>query len=197
MPVSPLSLRTVLSAVIEALENLKIPYYLGGSVASSAMGLPRATLDIDIIADVQPYQSGWLANALRDAFYIDQDQIAAAIERRSSFNIIHSETALKVDIFISQDRDYDREALARRRRESLSGEEDAISCYLASPEDIILSKLEWYKSGGQVSGRQWQDVQGVMKVQGRELDHAYMKRWALKLSISELLDSALVEAGIA
>jgi hypothetical protein len=195
--VSPLSLRTALSAVIEALENLNIPYYLGGSVASSAMGLPRTTLDIDIIADVQPFQAGRLADALRDAFYIDQDQIAAAIERRSSFNIIHSETALKVDFFIPQDREYDREALARRRRESLSGEKDAISCYLASPEDIILSKLEWYKSGGLVSGRQWQDVQGVMKVQGRDLDQAYLKGWALKLSISELLDNALVEAGIA
>jgi hypothetical protein len=67
----------------------------------------------------------------------------------------------------------------------------------ASPEDIILSKLEWYKNGGLVSQRQWQDVQGVMKVQGEELDNTYLKKWALTLRISELLDSALLEAGIA
>jgi len=194
--VSPSSLRSALSSVIKVLENLKIPYYLGGSVASSAMGLPRTTLDIDIIADVQAFHAGRLADALRGSFYIDQDQIAAAIRHRSSFNLIHSETALKVDIFIPKEREYDREAMDRRRRESLSGEEDAISCYLASPEDIILSKLEWYKSGGLVSRRQWQDVQGVMKVQGRELDQIYLRKWAPKLSIPELLEKALIEAGI-
>ncbi len=194
---SPSSLRTALSSVIKALEHLKIPYFLGGSMASSAMGLPRTTLDIDIIADVQPFQADRLADTLQAAFYIDRDQIAAAIKRRSSFNIIHSETALKVDVFIPQDRDYDRAAMARRRREVLSEEEITFSCYLASPEDIILSKLEWYKNGGLVSGRQWQDVQGVMKVQGQKLDQAYMKKWALKLSVSELLDRALREAGIA
>lgn len=194
---NPPSLRTALSSVIEVLEKMKIPYYLGGSMASSAMGLPRTTLDVDIIADIQAFQAGRLADALQDSFYIDQDQIKAAITRRSAFNIIHSETALKVDIFIPKEREYDREAMERRRRASLSGEEDAISCYLASPEDIILSKLEWFKSGGLVSERQWQDVQGVMKVQGRELDRAYLRKWALKLDISELLEKALIEAEIA
>jgi hypothetical protein len=75
--------------------------------------------------------------------------------------------------------------------------EGSLRCYLASPEDIILSKLEWYKNGGRVSERQWLDLQGVMKVQGQQLDTAYLKKWALTLSISELLDSALLEAGIA
>lgn len=189
--------RTILSSVISALEGLKIPYFLGGSVASSAMGLPRATLDIDIVADIPAVQAPRLADAFGAAFYVDRDQIAAAIERRSSFNIIHSGTAHKVDIFILKDRDYDREALSRRRQVLLFEGEGSLGCYLASPEDIILSKLEWYKNGGRVSERQWLDVQGVMRVQGRRLDRAYLKKWALTLGISELLDSALSEAGIA
>ena len=189
--------RTVLSSVISALEGLKIPYFLGGSVASSAMGLPRATLDIDIVADIPAVAAPRLAVAFGGAYYVDQDQIAAAIERRSSFNIIHSGTAHKVDIFILKDRDYDREALSRRRQVLLFEGECALRCYLASPEDIILSKLEWYKNGGGVSERQWLDVHGVMKVQGGRLDKAYLKKWALTLGISELLDSALLEAGIA
>ncbi|MEW5900331.1 MAG: hypothetical protein AB1715_02585 [Acidobacteriota bacterium] len=189
--------RTILSSVISALERLKIPYFVGGSVASSALGLPRATLDIDIVADIPAAEAPRLAEAFRGAFYVDQAQILAAIERRSSFNIIHSETAHKVDIFIIKDRGYDREALSRRRRVQLFEGEGSLRCYLASPEDIILSKLEWYKNGGRVSERQWLDVQGVMKVQGQQLDTAYLKKWALKLSLSELLDSALSEAGIA
>jgi len=189
--------RTILSSVISVLEGLKIPYFLGGSVASSAMGLPRATLDIDIVADIPAVQAPRLADAFGVAFYVDQDQIADAIERRSSFNIIHSGTAHKVDIFMLKDRDYDREALSRRRQVLLFEGEDSLRCYLTSPEDIILSKLECYKNGGRVSERQWLDVQGVMKVQGRRLDKAYLKKWALTLSISELLDSALLEAGIA
>jgi len=195
--VSSPDFRTILSSVISALEGLKIPYFLGGSVASSAMGLPRATLDIDIVADIPAVQAPRLADAFGAAFYVDQDQIAAAIERRSSFNIIHSGTAHKVDIFILKDRDYDREALSRRRQVLLFEGEDSLRCYLTSPEDIILSKLEWYKNGGRVSERQWLDVQGVMKVQGQQLDTAYLNKWALTLSISELLDSALLEAGIA
>jgi len=195
--VSSPDFRTILSSVISALERLKIPYFVGGSVASSALGLPRATLDIDIVADIPAVQAPRLADAFRGTFYIDQDQIAAAIKRRSSFNIIHSGTAHKVDIFIIKDRGYDREALSRRRRVQLFEGEGSLRCYLASPEDIILSKLEWYKNGGRVSERQWLDVQGVMKVQGQQLDKAYLKKWALTLSISELLDSALLEAGIA
>jgi hypothetical protein len=189
--------QTILGSVISALEGLKIPYFLGGSVASSAMGLPRATLDIDIVADIPPAQAPRLADAFGDAFYVDKDQIAAAIERRSAFNIIHSGTAHKVDIFILKDRDYDREALSRRRQVLLFEGERSLRCYLPSPEDIILSKLEWYENGGRVSERQWLDVQGVMKVQGTRLDKAYLKKWALTLSISELLESALLEAGIA
>lgn len=189
--------RTILSSVISALEGLEIPYFLGGSVASSAMGLPRATLDIDIVADIPAVQAPRLADAFGSAFYVDRDQIATAIERRSSFNIIHSETAHKVDIFMLKDRDYDRKALSRRRRVLLFEGEGSLRCYLASPEDIILSKLEWYKNGGRISERQWLDVQGVMKVQGRKLDKVYLKKWALTLSVSELLDGALSEAGIA
>lgn len=150
--------RTILSSVISVLEGLKIPYFLGGSVASSAMGLPRATLDIDIVADIPAVQAPRLADAFGVAFYVDQDQIASAIERRSSFSIIHSGTAHKVDIFMLKDRDYDREALSRRRRVHLFEGEDSLRCYLTSPEDIILSKLECYKNGGRVSERQWLDV---------------------------------------
>jgi hypothetical protein len=195
--VSSPDFQTILGSVISVLEGLKIPYFLGGSVASSALGLPRATLDIDIVADIPAAQAPRLAEAFRGAFYVDQDQIAAAIERRSSFNIIHSGTAHKVDIFILKDRDYDREALGRRRQVLLFEGEGSLCCSLASPEDIILSKLEWYENGGRVSERQWLDVQGVMKVQGARLDKAYLKKWALTLSISELLESALLEAGIA
>jgi hypothetical protein len=195
--VSSPDFQTILGSVISVLEGLKIPYFLSGSVASSAMGLPRATLDIDIVADIPAVQAPRLADAFGGAFYVDRDQIAAAIERRSSFNIIHSGTAHKVDIFILKDRDYDREALGRRRQVLLFEGEDSLRCSLASPEDIILSKLEWYKDGGRVSERQWLDVQGVMKVQGRRLDKAYLRKWGLTLSISELLDIALSEAGIA
>jgi hypothetical protein len=195
--VSSTDFRILLSSVISALEGLKIPYFLGGSVASSAMGLPRATLDIDIVADIPAVQAPRLADAFGSAFYVDRDQITAAIERRSSFNIIHSGTAHKVDIFILKDRDYDREVLSRRRQVLIFEGEGSLRCYLASPEDIILSKLEWYKNGGRISERQWLDVQGVMKVQGRKLDKVYLKKWALTLSISELLNSALLEADLA
>ncbi len=66
----------------------------------------------------------------------------------------------------------------------------------ASPEDTILNKLEWYKMGGEVSDRQWNDILGVLKVQGAALDMNYLQRWAAVLDVTDLLESALVDAGL-
>lgn len=126
---------------------------------------------------------------------MNSEMILKAIQKESPFNLIHLETLFKVDVFPLTNHPFDRQTFSRRLQKAIS--EDASSqLFFATPEDIILHKLTWYKAREGVSDRQWSDVLGVLKVQGDQLDMAYLNRWARELSISELLRKAIDEAGI-
>ena len=183
-----------LDPVVKAFEKIGASYYLGGSVASSAYGIARATLDVDLVADLSAQHVNPLTEMLKSDYYIDKEMILDAIKRHSSFNLIHLETMLKVDIFIIKDRPYDGVAFQRKRKDTLDEEQGAAEFYLASPEDIILNKLEWFQMGGKVSERQWHDVLGIMKVQRELMDKEYLRRWAAELGISDLLEQAFRDA---
>ncbi|MBA7538444.1 hypothetical protein ES705_30719 [subsurface metagenome] len=181
--------------VVKVFEKLGIAYYIGGSLASSAYGIARATLDVDIIADIKSEQVSDIFDSLNEEFYIDIEMIQHAIQYHSSFNLIHLETMFKVVVFILKNRQFDRQAFLRRVQKTVA-EGSSQQLFFATPEDIILNKLEWYKIGKEVSDRQWNDIIGVLKVQGSGLDMVYLKKWAKELSVSILLKKAVDEAGI-
>lgn len=131
--------------------------------------------------------------ALQGEFYVDDEMIAEAIRRHFSFNVIHHETMFKVDVFIPRSRPFLYSQLARVQRQTFAFETE-ISAKFSSPEDTILSKLEWYRLGGEVSDRQWRDILGVLKTRAGELDLAYLSQWARELKVSDLLERALQEA---
>ncbi len=176
-----------------ALCQLGIEYYIGGSVASSTHGHWRSTADIDIIANVQLKHVAELVNLLQDAYYIDDRMIRDAVQRQDSFNVIHLETMYKLDVFAPKNREFDR--IAWSRRVLARPFEDHQEQYpVASPEDTILTKLEWYRAGGEMSDRQWRDVVGVMQVQLHLLDQIYLDKWAAELGVSDLLQRTWTEA---
>ncbi len=182
----------VVLLVTQALEQIGIPYAVGGSLASSLHGVMRATLDADIVADVQLAHIPTLVAALAQEFYADDGMIREAIVHHSSFNLIHYETAFKVDIFIRKLRPFDQMQLERRQPSVITADPDR-SVYVTSPEDTILAKLEWYHLGGEVSERQWRDILGVLKVRAGDLDLAYLRTWANELQVADLLARALDE----
>lgn len=190
----PPTILAALMPLIDAFDSLGIAYYIGGSVASSLYGLPRSTLDIDLIADLHQEQVPALIAQLQDAYYFDEAALRTAIDRRASYNFIHLETMLKVDVFILKPRPFDQEAFRRAQRQPASQAEPAHMLALASAEDMVLAKLEWYRLGGEISERQWNDVLGMLKVQEPTLDLAYLQRWAIALRIDDLLTRALSEA---
>jgi hypothetical protein len=130
-------------------------------------------------------------------YYVSAPMIREAMQRQSCFNVIHLATSFKVDVFFVKSRPYDRVSLGRIQRGPLGGSEQDIDVWLASPEDVVLNKLEWYRQGQRISERQWLDVQGVLKVQRGRLDRDYLHKWAHELDVADLLEEALHEAGIA
>ena len=189
----PEPLRVTL-AVAKALERMGIPYFVGGSLASSAHGVARATLDADIIAKLDPGQAGRFAKELGPEYYADVVAIADAAARRSSFNVIHIATAFKVDVFVPRATAYADVEMERRQShviEQATGERLAFS----TAEDTLLAKLQWYRQGNEVSERQWRDVLGILRVTGQGLDGSYLSLWAGELGVTDLLDRALREAG--
>jgi len=184
-----------LSKVIECFDRLGITYYIGGSLASSAYGTARATMDVDLVSNVKMSQVDDLVQSLEADYYISAEMIREAIRRHASFNLIHLETMIKIDVFIAKDRPYDSAALTRRRLETLD-EESSRKFYLSSPEDSVLSKLQWYETGGRMSEQQWKDILGVLKVQSDKLDLEYLKCWASRLNLSELLNRSFDDAGM-
>ncbi len=149
--------------VAKVFDRLQISYFVGGSLASSLHGIPRATQDVDIIADIGFNHVTPLVNALEAKFYIDGEMVKEAVQTRRCFNIIHIETMFKVDIFVPEDDFASHREMERRKRYPVS-DEPGNELWLASAEDIILRKLFWFQLGGGVSERQWNDALGVLQV---------------------------------
>lgn len=178
--------------VTEVFEKLGVPYLIGGSLASTLYGMVRTTQDSDIVAEMRIEHLQPFVAALQEEFYIDNEMIAESIQLHSSFNIIHRETMFKVDVFIPRPHPFLQSQLARAQRQTFTFETE-VSAKFASPEDTILSKLEWYRLGGEVSDRQWRDVLGVLKTRAGELDLDYLWKWAGELKIGDLLERILKE----
>jgi hypothetical protein len=183
----------VVLRVIAVLDEMEIPYLIGGSFASSLYGLARSTNDADLLAAIKLEHTQALARKLEPEFYVEESAIKRAVQAGGAFNIIHIERAFKVDMFVAKAGGFAEKQLERRQLRTVSNGPDH-EAYFASPEDTILAKLEWYRRDNEVSDLQWRDVLNVLKVQGDKLDLGYMQHWAQKLSVADLLDQALIEA---
>ena len=181
------------SRVLETFDRFEIPYFVGGSVASSSHGIPRTTMDVDIVADIRPDQIDDFAAALKAEFYADPEMMKDAVARGRSFNLIHYETAYKFDVFPLQDDEYSRTQLGRRTFGETKSLGKPIECAIATAEDTILNKLRWYRAGGETSERQWNDLRGILMVSGARLDREYLRHWAPALGVADLLEKLLGE----
>jgi hypothetical protein len=179
--------------VTNVLEKLGIPYLIGGSLASTLHGMVRTTQDSDIIAEMHNEHIQRFIELLHNEFFIDEEMINDSIEHNSSFNIIHRNTMFKVDVFIPSPRPFLRSQITRAQRQTFDLESE-VSANFASPEDTILAKLEWYRMGGEVSERQWRDILGILKTRAGELDLDYLRKWAVELKVSDLLERVLNES---
>lgn len=173
-----------------ALEAAGARWMIGGSVATSAYGEPRATHDVDLVADLRLSGVRAFVEALGGAFYVDADVVRDAARRRASFNVIHFDTTEKIDVFCVGE-PFAAHGLRNLRIVTLP---DGRKAPVAAPEDMIVEKLRWFRRGGEVSERQLRDVSGVLQVLGDTLDEGQMRRWASEVGVLDLLERALQDA---
>jgi hypothetical protein len=182
-----------LTPLVDAFEQLGIAYYIGGSVSSSLHGLARRTQDVDVIVDIGANQVRLLVQRLQRDYYVDEQAWQDAVRRGLPYSVIHLGTMLKIDLMPLKRRSFTREEASRAQAHVLEAGTRPVR--VASAEDAILTKLEWFDMGGRSSSRQWNDILGIIKQQGAALDFSYLAQWADVLGVRDLLDQALVEAG--
>lgn len=171
-----------LATVIEVLRRLGIPFMVTGSIATSFHGRPRATHDADLVIDPSPPQLDALINELEaSTFYVSPDGARAALRQRSQFNAIDTAHASKIDLIIKRERPFSEEEFARRIPVDLSF---ATAVPIVTPEDAVVSKLEWARRSGD-SERQVADAAGVLAL-NPNLDRSYIDRWTRALGVHDL-----------
>lgn len=177
----------------QLLDELRIPYALGGSMASSLVGEPRSTVDVDMAVRLDATAGEALLERVGGQFYVLVAAAREAIRTHSSFNLLDTENALKVDLFVVGDGLLDRMQIERRVLMSLPGADAGI--WVTSPEDQVLRRLDWFRGGAGASDHQWRDVVGILRVLFRSIDLDYLYTTAAAVGLAEELSEALREVG--
>lgn len=165
--------------LVECLEKLKIPYLITGAIASMAYGEPRFTNNIDIVADIKQSNVDEFKSCFpENEFYLEVDSIKKALENLNQFNIIHPSSGLKVDVIVSKNDDFDKTRFSRMKKLNVS---ESKTANFASPEDVIIKKMEFFQMGG--SDKHLRDIASILKISSQEIDRAYISVWAVKLDL--------------
>lgn len=181
----------LLRYLVRSFEELNIPYLVTGSTASIAYGEPRFTNDIDVVADVREEHIFGLKRCFPDSeFYLSAEAIKNAVRLRGQFNIIHPLSGLKIDVIIRKKDAFDDSRFKRIRR--IHPIEDTEANF-ASPEDVIIKKMEYYKKGE--SEKHIRDITGILKISGEIVDYDYINQWAVRLKLKDIWDAVLKRLG--
>jgi predicted nucleotidyltransferase len=179
----------LLRKMATTLEKLGVPYAVVGSTASTAYGEARLTNDIDIVLDLQLGDVDRFCNEFPDPeFYLSRRAVESAVQRRFQFNIIHPTSGLKVDCILAGNNEFDRNQLARAIR--VARKDAGYTVQFASPEDVILKKMEYFRLGQ--SEKHTRDICGILKEQGDRIDRDYIRQWAEKMDLTEIWEAILV-----
>jgi len=169
----------VFRRITAALEQAGIPYMVTGSFASAYHGAPRTTQDIDFVIEATPAQLQAFVRLLPASdYYVDLAAALQAHKRQSMFNVVDMATGWKIDLIVRRSRAFSEEEFRRRKRVQI----EDIPLFVASAEDVVISKLEWAKLAH--SPRQIEDAAGILKMHSKALDRAYVEKWVLELGLA-------------
>jgi len=171
--------------VAGALQAIGAEYFVGGSLASSLQGEPRATNDIDFVISLPAGRINALRDALGSEFEVDTDMLRDAVLHARSANAFYLPVVTKIDFFGRGYEPFDESEFSRRTAVVVGA--TGQSLFVKSAEDTVIRKLLWFREGGSVSEKQWRDIIGVLRISEKTLDNAYLDSWAARLDLTELL----------
>lgn len=177
--------QNLLVKIVKILNSLKIPYLITGGMAIYVWGRPRFTADIDVVIELKREKVKQLVKVLIKMGYIDEDAINEALKYRSEFNFIDQKEGIKVDFWVLKDDEFDKSRLKRKRTRKILDQR----VYFISPEDLILSKLLWFKESRSV--RHLEDIHSILDFIKNQLDFNYLKKWAEKQKTLGILDGMI------
>lgn len=181
----------VFAYAIESVEALGLTYMVVGSVASISYGEPRMTLDMDIVIDIRPeHITDFCQRFPPPEFYVSSQAILQAIVHRGQFNVIHPDSGNKIDLMLPKDDHWGHMQLSQRRQKDIL---DGRTAFVARPEDVILSKMLYYREGQ--SDKHLRDIAGMLKVSGDIIDRDYITNWAKDLDVLDIWHAILQRVG--
>jgi hypothetical protein len=163
--------------VSRRLEQGGLAYMLTGSMAMNYYAQPRMTRDIDIVVALTPKDADTVVRLFTPDYYASREAISSSIAHESLFNLIHQESVIKVDCIVRKNTPYRRAEFERRQRITI----EDFSTWIASKEDLIISKLWWAKDSH--SELQLRDVKNLI---GTGCDAGYIARWTEELGLHSL-----------
>jgi predicted nucleotidyltransferase len=184
----------LLEKLASALDRLGVRYAIVGSTASIVYGEPRFTNDIDVVIELWPQHIASFCNVFPGPeFYLSRSAVESAIQQQFQFNIIHPSSGLKIDCIVAKSDAFDQNQLSRAV--PMMKEGGAYPIRLASPEDVIIKKMEYFRMGE--SEKHIRDICGILKAQRERIDRAYIRHWAQRMELTEIWDAVLarLEAG--
>lgn len=184
----------ILADVVQRLESHRIQYLIGGSFASIIFGESRLTRDIDLVLSTDGLSIDKLEAAFKNGYMVDRSALERALQEHDCHNLIEERFCFQIDVFFPPETEFARSQFERRVRIGFDPSQPEREAYFASPEDIVLNKLIWFREGNEVSKLQWGDAVGVLRVQKGALDHKYLARWAQELGVEDLLQRVMTES---
>lgn len=198
--VQPIDLLTTILPALQAFEQLHIPAYLAGSIASSLHGMQQLARDIDLMVDLPEQTITLLQTLLKPHYVLDEDEMREAARYRTSFSLIHLDSLMKVDVILPKREVFDNCMPQFVSLHSL--DENAPPIRLSSAYEMILFKLRSYqqdeqsRTDGMCDDAEWNDVLGMLKVQAPDLDLSVLEAWAADLDLRETWRRVLIDAGL-
>lgn len=183
-----------LANFIAIVDSLGLRYAIGGSVASSLWSSPRTTHDVDIALELVELDVARFLKACEERYIVSESEVREAIELReypAMFQVLDPDTLFRVDVFVMDRSAYAKDEIGRIRHVEVAPK---VNARVLAPENIVLRKLLWYQLGNRVSDRQWNDIIGVIEVQGPAFDRAYVRKWAEELGVLDLAEEAFAES---
>jgi hypothetical protein len=197
----PIDLMAAMLPAVRALDRLGVSSYLAGSIASSLHGMQQLAQDVDLVVDLPASSIAPLLTLIKPSYALDEDAMREAVLAGTSCSLIHLDTLLKVDVILP------RPSAFETAMRPLVAAHTLDECYppvrVASACEMILFKLQRYRhnersrSDGMRDDSEWNDILGMLKVQGSALDLVLLEQWADTLDGAETWRQALVDAGLA